>query len=248
MKLGLFRKTGDEEPNLTVRDELGEWLLVRRNPFLSQICGAVNSVTSKIGLKRYGTYVLYYKGETELRNLISAKLMLVTNAKVDEYKFLEKLHTHFKRYGDLFNSNLSSLKMSSFFYTFVSGDFVIKNAKRSNVSVKLLLPPLGVRGEEIPYDMNSLFTSIIRRTLNSPSCVLQNISFSPPQLGIAASCSRVEDVPDSFKIALAYFESDSELKMEFKRVSARQVEINLLMNDFNLASVIPLVWDKLLIA
>lgn len=248
MKLGFFKRDERADLELTVKDELGEWLIVKHNPQLSQICTAVNSVTSKMGLKRYGTYVLYYRGEKELGNLVSVKLMTVTNSKVDEGRFVEKLRSYFKKYGDVFNLTLTALKMSSFFYTFIVADFVIRNTRKSNYSAKLLLPPLGVKGEEIPYDVGSLFMSVIRRTLNSPACSLQNISFSPPQLGIVATCSKVEEIGEPFKMALSYFETGGELKVELKRVSARQVELNLLMNDFNLATIIPLVWDRLAIA
>ena len=240
-----FFKRKEEDNLFSVNDEFGEWLLIRRNPNVSLIKLLIEKTMKKLKIKNWDFSLLYYFEDEKIKGLLSIKGMINFQDYITEFDFYNALRSSISNYFALGEMRLSRLRACNFTFLFFSTDLFLKKAQRvEEERVKLLLPPKGVYGYEIPYTMKDLFIKLVERSLNT-SCSSATISLSNGNLESIYQCRMNKNVEiDALKESFSYFSSE-EPNISLKTISTGNLEIQINISKFRTKYLIPLLWGNI---
>ncbi|EZQ07108.1 MULTISPECIES: hypothetical protein [Acidianus] len=224
------------------KDDFGEWILVNGNAKLSLMDWALRKAFKKAGCNSFDFYVLHFEADEELNSLLGIKGMTITKINISNDSFSKAISQTLKDYGVVGEIRLNKLRACGNYYTFFSFDLLLKRLRKVNSTVKLLLPPLGVNSREIPYTLESLFTSILE--YGSNAMCKSGFEMNDELTKINAICNDYIGV-DNFNYSLSYFSQD-DFRVFVKRMSSRSIEVQATIKNFNKKALIPLLWDNFL--
>lgn len=240
-----FFKRKDDDNSFSVTDDYGEWLIIRKNHNASIIHGLIEKTMKKLKVKEWKFNLLYYVEDEKIKGLFSAKGMITFSEHIRELDFYNSFKNVASDYLTLGEMRLSRLRACNTTFLFFSTDLLLKKSpKIEDEQVKMLLPPKGAYGYEIPYVMKDLFIKITERTLeticNSASLTLTSGSFES-----VYQCRTSRDIDTNLlRDTFSYF-SVEEPNINLKTVSSREVEIQVNIPKFKTKHLIPLLWGNI---
>ncbi|WP_148692284.1 hypothetical protein [Acidianus manzaensis] len=225
-----------------VSDELGEWIIISNNSKLSLLYKLIEKSIKKLGVKSFNLYIIHFSEDREIKNLFSVKGLIKTKNMLREADFTQKLEDMLSEYGVLGEIDSSKLRFCNTNYIFFRFDILLKKMRKSKSDVKVLLPPLGVKSMRIPYTSKELFKDIFEN--DSGSICTSNLDLKDDKnVRIVAICSDNIDL-ENLKYALSYFTKDFNISVRYSGV--RNLEVQVIIKDFNKNALIPLLWDNFL--
>ena len=241
-----FFRRKDDDNSFSVSDDFGEWLVIRRNPNASLIKSMVEKTMRKLKIKNWDLNLLYYVEDEKIKGLFSIKGMISLQDHITELDFSNAFRSSISNYLTLGELRLSRLRVCNVTFLFFSTDLLLKKPQKNEEEhVKMLLPPKGVYGYEIPYTMKDLFVKMTERTLNT-SCSSASISLNNGSFESIYQC-RVNKNTDTdiLKETFSYF-SFEEPNVILKTMSPRNVEIQVNVPKFRTKYLIPLLWGNII--
>lgn len=241
-----FFKRKDDDNSITVTDDYGEWLIIRKNPEASLIKSVIEKAMKKLKVKDWNLSLLYYVKDEKIKELFSVKAMLTFSEHIRELDFYNALKSVSYDYLTLGEVRLSRLRACNTTFLFFSSDMLIKkHSKTDEDHIKMFLPPRGAYGYEIPYTMKDLFMKITERSLeatcNTVSLTLNNGSFES-----IYHCRSFKEIDiELLKDTFSYF-SVEQPDVTLKTTSPRNVEIQVNITKFKTKYLIPLLWGNVL--
>ncbi|WP_236751907.1 hypothetical protein [Acidianus sp. HS-5] len=234
----IFKRSKDKDH--FVYDELGEWIMISRNPKLGFLYSIISKTVSKLA-KYYDLYILQFLEDSEIRNFYTIKAMVSTRSPIKDSLFSSKLSQSLSKYGTLGQVNVVKLRYCGMNYLFFRFNVLLKKNKNVRADVKVLLPPLGVSTSGIPYTINDLFKSIFEYNSNAVCQSILELK-DDNTARILANCNDYIDL-DGIKYSLSYFSKDFKTSV---KSSVRSIEIEIETKDFNKHALIPLLWNNFL--
>ncbi|BFH74375.1 hypothetical protein SJAV_23190 [Sulfurisphaera javensis] len=241
-----FFKRHDDDNSFSITDEFGEWLILRKNRNASIIRAMIEKTMKKLKVKDWDFSLLYYVEDEKIKGLFSTKGMLTFPDHIRELDFYNAFKTVSSDYLTLGEMRLSRLRACNITFLFFSADLLVrKSPKIEEEQIKMLLPPRGAYGYEIPYVMKDLFIKMIERTLES-SCSSASLTLNNGSFESVYQCRSSKEINvESLKETFSYF-SYEEPKVSLKTTSPRVVEIQVSISKFRTKYLIPLLWGNIL--
>uniref|UniRef100_A0A2U9IG11 Uncharacterized protein n=1 Tax=Acidianus brierleyi TaxID=41673 RepID=A0A2U9IG11_9CREN len=235
-------KRGSSNNSNYIKNDLGEWLLVSRNPEISFIDWSVRKTIKKLGCKKFDFYILQYDKDNNIKNFISNKVMIISKQNLRESDIIQGLNKTLENFALIGETKISKLKICGDVYLFLYFDIILKKIKNYHTSVKVLLPPLGIKTSNIPYTPEDLFKDILNNAMNT-SCTTEFEVQEGKYARILADCENISQY-DNLKYVIPYFIDAGEMKISIKKSELTKSEIQLDIFGFKSKSLIPLVWDN----
>ncbi|AOL16095.1 hypothetical protein BFU36_04440 [Sulfolobus sp. A20] len=249
MIFDIFKRDKDSEvkdPFYT--DEFGEWIIISHNKLLLFVYNLLVKSIKKIGLKNFELYIIQYSEDEKIKNLINVKGMIVTNGNFKELELANAIKNNVDNHGFIGEIKIFKFRLCGSLFIFFYIDLIVKNITEAKGHVKVLFPPYGVNLYSVPYTFQSLLKDVIEKNLGL-NCNLRDIEVGDgTRLKLLAECKvnqGLESV-EPLKKALEYF-SLSEPKISTNRVSAKQIELQIFVNQLKTKALIPLIWDHFII-
>jgi len=241
----IFRKTNKNQNSRYIIDDYGEWMVISHNKELLLVANLVIKALKKAGVKDFDLYINYFSSDERIKGLMSVKGMAITRENKRSIDIGSSMRSVIKNDGFVVEDqprSISNICNSTFiFFNFV---LLIKKGKECKDPVKLLLPPMGVNPSEIPFSLGTLFKIIIERNIRAV-CSLNEIDAGDgTRIKVTATCRTESSFElDKVKASLSYF-SREDPKLFTKRIGTREMEIGLYMQQLNVRSLIPLLWNN----
>ncbi len=242
-----FRRSNKHDMNPYVTDDFGEWMMINHNKELLITTNLLSRAIRKSGIKNFDIYLGYFSTDERIKSLISVKGMAVSkdnkrnvdirgsmkNVAGEDAIVVEDQPTHI--------ANICS--HTFMFFSFV---LLLKKGKEYRYPVKLLLPPMGVDPSEIPLSFSSLFKVMLERNIDASCSINELDAGEGSRVKLVATC-RTESTfsLDRLRSALSYFTSEDP-KLFAKRVGNREMEVSLYIQQINVKTLIPLLWNNFL--
>lgn len=241
-----FFRRKDDDNSFSVIDELGEWLIIRRNPNTTLIKSIVEKTMKKLKVKNWDLNLLYYIEDEKIKELFSIKAMLCLQDHVTELDFSNAFKNSLSNNLTLGQMRVIRVRACNITFLFFSTDLLLKRPQKVEEDpVKMLLPPKGAYGYEIPYTMKDLFIKMTERTLDT-SCSSVSLNLNNGNFESVYQCRVSKNMdPDLLKESFSYF-SYEEPNIVFKTASSRNVEIQLSIPKFRTKYLIPLLWGNII--
>ncbi|MEM0173328.1 MAG: hypothetical protein QXI16_02350, partial [Sulfolobaceae archaeon] len=120
--------------------------------------------------------------------------------------------------------------------------------KNYNLPSKVMIPPLGINPNNIPYTLNELFREMLENILKT-TCKEVFVEIGPDlkSARISALCKTFSIGENKANIisALSYFSQNKEnIEISNKKVNVNLMEININIALFKFKTLIPLIWDN----
>jgi len=240
-----FRKKEDDN-SFSVTDDFGEWLIIRRNSNASLVKSAIEKVMKKLKTKNWNFSLIYYAEDEKIKGLFSIKGMISSQDHISELDFSNAFRNSVSDYLALGEMRLSRLRVCNITFLFFSADLLLRKAQKLEEDrIKMLLPPNGIYGYEIPYTMRDLFLKMIERTLNT-SCSSASITLSNGNFESIYQCRASKGVEiNTLKETFSYFSSE-EPNITIKTISPGRVEVQVNVTKFKTKYLIPLLWGNII--
>ncbi|WP_069168147.1 hypothetical protein [Sulfurisphaera tokodaii] len=241
-----FFKRKDDDNSITVTDDFGEWLIIRKNSNASLIKSIIEKTMKKLKVKDWNLSLLYYVEDEKIKGLFSVKGMLTFSEHIRELDFYNALKNVTSDYLTLGEVRLSRLRACNTTFLFFSTDMLIKKQSKIDEDyIKMLLPPRGAYGYEIPYAMKDLFIKITERTLET-SCHSVSLTLNNGSFESIYQCRAFREIDtEILKDTFSYF-SVEQPNVTLRTTSPRNVEIQVNIPKFKTKYLIPLLWGNIL--
>jgi hypothetical protein len=239
-----FKRHRRDDP--FINDELGEWLLIN-NKYLAVFSKYLDKISKLENVKIKEKYIISYNNFEYMKNILSIKGLFIINQNIGKINF-EKSLNYDQNISTSVNI-LEKIKICNEYYIFYDIDTIIKNIKNYNIYSKVLIPPLGINNNEIPLEINQLFKIMIESVVKT-TCedTLFDIDASNLITKITSICRNYNfNINElDFYIIFSYFSRNyKNIKINFKRINLNSIEINILIPEFKMKSLIPLVWSNI---
>lgn len=240
-----FRRKNDNDA-FSLTDDFGEWIIIRRNPTLTLLKTVIEKAMKKMKIKDWDFSVIYYTEDEKIKGLFSLKGMLSFPDHIRELDFYNAFKSVTPESFLLGEMRLSRLRVCNTTFLFLYVDFLLKKApKEEEDQIKLLLPPKGIYGCEIPYSMRDLFLKLAERNLNA-SCNSLTLTLNNGNFESIYQCKSSKELDlSSLKETMSYF-SVEDPNITVRSNIARQVEVQITINKFKTKYLIPLLWGNVL--
>jgi hypothetical protein len=237
-----FLRRNANPKDINLRDELGEWLVISKNPEMSFLYWLVQSTLKKAGSRKFDAYIVEFYKDDKIKNFVSCKTLVVSRQNVREQDISKYLGKVSEDFGLLGETKVSKLRLCGELFIFIYFDLVLRKVKNHRNPVKLLLPPLGVRASEIPYTPEELFSEMLSN-LTTSNCVADFEIQDAKHARIIANCDNPPQY-ESLKYAMAYFSDPLEVKVNAKRSGPMKNEVEIDVYNFRTKALIPLIWEN----
>ncbi len=238
---GFLRRNANPK-DVDVKNELGEWIILSRNPEASFLYWLIQSTLKKAGIRKFDTYIVEFSKDEKIKNFISCKALVVSKQNVREQDVVRYLSKISEDFGLLGETKVSKLRLCGDLFIFIYFDLVLRKVKNHRNSVRLLLPPLGVKVSEIPYTPEELFSEMLSNLTNS-NCVADFEVQETGHARIEATCDNLPQY-ESLKYAMAYFSDPLEIKVSSRRANPMKNEVEIDVYNFRAKALIPLIWEN----
>lgn len=239
-----FFKRRDDNNEINVSDDYGEWLIIRKNKYAVTVKRVVDKTLKKLKIKDGNLGLISLMEDEQIKGLLSVKAMVYFREQIIDPEFYKVFKDYAEEYFKLGETRLSRLRICNTTFLFFMTNLLVKKVEDEEDSVKLLFPPKGIYADEIPYTLKELFSKIVERNLNM-NCHSTTLTLSNNNLESVFVCKGNYNANlNDLKLTLSYF--SLEPPNISIRTSNNTIEVSISITKFRSKYLIPFLWSNII--
>ncbi|AHC52527.1 hypothetical protein SUSAZ_06475 [Sulfolobus acidocaldarius SUSAZ] len=240
-----FFKRDNDDRTVSVSDDYGEWLIIRRDKQMITVKKIIDKTLKKLKIKNGNIGFIEASKDENFKDLVSFKAMISFQEQIKDVDFFKTFKEIAADRLTLGEMRVSKLRLCSTTFLFLNLSTIIRETDNEENNVKLLFPPKGVYSAEIPYALVDLFSKIIERNAIS-ACNPSSVTVNGETFESVFLCKGVKGRLDEIKDAFTYFSYEEPI-INLKN-SGNRIELNVTIKKFKSKYLIPLLWNNIVIS
>lgn len=217
-----------------ISDDLGEWLIIRGNRVLNTITSLFSDAIISLKNRDFQLYMISAVPDERIPNFIQAKLMLVSEDRINMRQLEDAFKTGEKR--SIIGLQYDSIEYSDSFFYFLRFDAILRSKKGKRFPTKLLLPPFGISPSVIPLALEEMISALL-----GGRCSMEEKSQIEDTLNLVAHCIQISAPVRDLAYRFSYFGSP-EIKVKTDYGSGRQTA-EIKIYKVRTTRFIPITWN-----